>query len=148
MDKEKLKNMSKELREHHEQQAASGTFTEEKQYFENIKKIYAKAGFIHIEVYDKAKIKPDVGNPLRDTILSVYEACERAAALNLMAHKLPPHTRDTIMDIVDNVIASAREAQRQRDNGEDLLIKEKDSDLKNTSLEWVDDKKERIKDPK
>ena len=124
-----------------EQQRSTGTYDVETQNFSSIKRIYAKNGMVNIDVYAKAKTKPAQGNPLRDTVLSVHDACVRAASLNEMAHKFAPKVRSTIMEIVDNVIAASREAQQQRDKGEFAQIYKRKVPAGKTGLMWNEENK-------
>lgn len=112
--KKKERLTSKEITENLEKQAATGVFNGTRQSFNRIKSIHAKDGFVFVSVYPLGEgDKPDMGNPLKDQMLSIREAAARAKGLNAMAHKLPKKDRETAMEIVDNVIAACREAQKQ-----------------------------------
>lgn len=109
------KLLSKEWIENQEKERATGTFDGEAQHFSSIKKIYAKDGFVFIEVYDGAKVdKHDIlGNKLKDQMMSIRDAAARAQGLNAMAHKFPKKDREVCMEIVENVIEACKEAQEQ-----------------------------------
>jgi len=107
------KEIPKEVRESQEKAKEAGSFTGEAQHFSNIKRIFAKDGFVFIEVEAKNKQEGIHGNALKDGMLTIRDAASRATALNAMAHKFPKKDREVAMEIVDNVIAACKEAQIQ-----------------------------------
>jgi len=106
-------NLSPELNDFREKQKDAGNFTGESQHFNNIKNVFARDGFVFVQVKPKDKQDIEIGNTLKDQMMSIRDAASRARNLNAVAHKLPEKDRKVAMDIVENVIAACKEAKEQ-----------------------------------
>ena len=110
---EKNQDLSPELRDFREQQADAGSFTGKNQHFSNIKNVFARDGFVFVQVKPAEQQETEMGNKLKDQMMSIRQAASRARNLNAMAHKLPEKDRKVAMDIVEAVIAACKEAKEQ-----------------------------------
>jgi len=85
----------------------------DKQSFSRIKRIYAKGGYVFINVDPTLIPEMHGGKPLQNQMLTVKEAAERARELNRMACVMTAADYKMIMEIVEATIRACKEAQQQ-----------------------------------